>query len=92
VAALPAGMVAGWNEQEDFAGRFEQASVIAAPVAGLGVKEMCSVTDCPAVTVTEGSVGAIVNPGLLTVTLAVACAVAPLASTTVSITLVTPTA
>jgi hypothetical protein len=38
---------------------------------GFGVKVTWSVTDCPAVTLTEGKVAAIEKPGAITVTFAV---------------------
>src|SRR5438270_11198045 len=64
---LPAGTVDGAKVQLDSAGNPEQANVMGAPVAGLGMIVMCSVADCPAVTVTEGRVGAMVKSGLVTV-------------------------
>src|SRR5882724_1387350 len=63
---LPAGTVDGAKVQLDSAGNPEQANVMGAPVAGLGISIMCSVADCPAVTVTEGRVGAMVKSGLAT--------------------------
>jgi len=92
VCTLPAGTVAGVNEHSDLAGRPEQASVTAPPTPGWGVNVICCATFPPARTDTAGRVAARVNPGFVTVTLAVACAVAPYASTTVRVTLVTPTA
>ena len=71
VCALPEGTVGGANEHADLAGRFEQASVTVPLIPGLGVNVICSVADPPAVVVTDGCIGARVNPGFTTVTLAV---------------------
>ncbi len=90
---LPAGMLDGEKVQVVFAGRSEQAKVIAVAVDGVGVKVKCSVTDCPAVTLTDGSVGMNVKLselGSTTVTTAEACDVAPFVSETVSSTVVSP--
>src|SRR5579864_7104796 len=86
LCALLTGSVAGAKEHAAWDGRFEQARVSAVVIPGLGVKVMCSIADCPAVTLTEASVGARPNPGSTTVTLAVACAEALYASTTVRVT------
>src|SRR5579863_2456769 len=91
-AALPAGIVAGKNEHVAPDGKPEHASVIMPAIPGFGVNVMCSVAGCPAVVLTEGSVGAKPKPGLTTVTVAMACAVAPFESLAVSVTLVLPTA
>ena len=88
---LPAGMLDGEKVQVVCAGRPEQAKVIVVAVDGVGVKVKCSVAVCPAVTVTDASVG--VNEklsGSITVTTADACAVAPFVSVTVSNTVVLP--
>src|ERR1700676_1036262 len=89
---LPAGIVAGKNEHVAPVGKPEHARVMAAAIPGFGVNVMCSVAGCPAVVLTEGSVGAKSKPGPSTVTVAVACAVAPLESWAVSFTLVLPIA
>jgi hypothetical protein len=91
VAAIPEAMVEGAKVHVDLAGRPEQANVTAALIPGFGVNEMFSVAVPPAVVLTVGSDAARVNPGFTTVTLAVAWAVAPFVSTTLRITLVTPT-
>jgi hypothetical protein len=91
VAAIPEAMVEGAKVHVDLAGRPEQANVTAALIPGFGVNEMFSVAVPPAVVLTVGSDAARVNPGFTTVTLAVAWAVAPFVSTTLSITLVIPT-
>ena len=92
LTALPAGIVEGENEHVAPVGKPEHAIVMAAVSPGFGVNVMCSVAGCPAVVLTEGSVGAKSKPGFSTVTVAVACAVAPLESLAVSVTLVLPTA
>ena len=70
--AVLGGMEAGVNVQVVNAGRLEQEKVMVAPVVGVGVKVMCSVTDCPAVTLTEGTVGEYVklSTGVMVVGLA----------------------
>ena len=57
----------GTNIQLAFAGRPEQVKVNVVSVDGFGVIVMCSVADCPAVTVTEDSVVAIskLSPGVI---------------------------
>src|ERR1700686_1446585 len=91
-STLPAGIVEGKNEHVAPVGKPEHARVMAAAIPGFGVKVMCSVAGGPARVLTEGSVAAKPKPGLSTVTVAVACAVAPLESLAVSFTLVLPMA
>ena len=69
---VPAGIEDGEKIQVASAGSPEQLKLSGAPMPGLGVKEICSVPDCPAVTVMELSDVEMLNPGLITVTVALA--------------------
>src|SRR5579864_8785010 len=91
VAPLPAGSVAGENEQVACSGRLRHARFRAAAIPGVGVKMSCCVADPPAVAFTEALLEARVNPGFSTVTAAVAWSAAPWESVTVRMTLLAPT-
>ena len=68
VWVLPAAMLEGLNAQVVAAGSPEHAKVSGEVIAGVGLNVTCSVTDFPAVTLTEGSMGARVKAGFSTVT------------------------
>jgi hypothetical protein len=72
VCVLPAAMLEGLNAQLDCAGSPEHAKVNAEVMAGVGLNVTFSVTELPAVTLTEDCAGARVKAGFSTVTVAVA--------------------